>query len=605
MPEKYEPSTKSIESILGFINSGEVAIPEIQRPFVWKPKQVRDLIDSLYNGYPTGYLIISQSPNMRLKDGTLSEGKKIMIDGQQRVTAMMTAILGKEVLNEDFEKKVIKISFNPFAEEGEESFKVLDNAILKDKRWIPDISVFFQNGFSSRKFINAYCEANPEADGDALEEKVTKMTDIKNRNIGVITLGRDLSVDEVTEIFIRINSRGAKLNQADFAMSKIASDEKNEGRLLRKAIDYFSHLAVQPEWYSEMCKDKEFANTEYAKKMEWLKNDAEAIYDPSYSDMLRVAFMYKFNRGKMKDLVSLLSGRDFDTREFKEEIAEKSFKMLKNGVMDYMNEYNFKQFTLAIKDAGFISNKLMNSDLTLDFAYTLYLLLHNSDIDKTQVKRYVQKWYVLTTLTSRYIASPESAMDTDLRRISEKGFCKYLEEIERAELSDVFWNDGLVQNFETTAVNSPYINVYWAAQVRMKDDALFTKNCAVSNLITVIGDVHHIFPKKYLQKNGINEKSKYNQVANYTYLDTPTNIAVGDDAPNSYFSRALRQIQDGCATDETQIGNITSIDDFNQNLHTNCIPATIKDWTYENYDQFLLERRKLMAQKIKEYYEGL
>ena len=465
--------------------------------------------------------------------------------------------------------------------------------------------MFFQNGFSSRKFINAYCEANPEADGDALEEKVTKMTDIKNRNIGVITLGKDLSVDEVTEIFIRINSRGAKLNQADFAMSKIASDEKNEGRLLRKAIDYFSHLAVQPEWYSEMCKDKEFANTEYAKKMEWLKNDTEAIYDPSYSDMLRVAFMYKFNRGKMKDLVSLLSGRDFDIREFKEEIAEKSFKKLKNGVMDYMNEYNFKQFTLAIKDAGFISNKLMNSDLTLDFAYTLYLLLHNSDIDKTQVKRYVQKWYVLTTLTSRYIASPESAMDTDLRRISEKGFCKYLEEIERAELSDVFWNDGLVQNFETTAVNSPYINVYWAAQVRMKDDALFTKNCAVSNLITVIGDVHHIFPKKYLQKNGINEKSKYNQVANYTYLDTPTNIAVGDDAPNSYFSRALRQIQDGCATDETQIGNITSIDDFNQNLHTNCIPATIKDWTYENYDQFLLERRKIMAQKIKEYYEGL
>jgi uncharacterized protein with ParB-like and HNH nuclease domain len=209
MPEKYEPSTKSIESILGFINSGEVAIPEIQRPFVWKPKQVRDLIDSLYNGYPTGYLIISQSPSMRLKDGTLSEGKKIMIDGQQRVTAMMTAILGKEVLNEDFEKKVIKISFNPFAEEGEETFKVLDNAILKDKRWIPDISVFFHNGFSSRKFINAYCEANPEADGDALEEKVTKMTDIKNRNIGVITLGKDLSDDEVTEIFIRINSRGA------------------------------------------------------------------------------------------------------------------------------------------------------------------------------------------------------------------------------------------------------------------------------------------------------------------------------------------------------------------------------------------------------------
>ncbi len=605
MSEKYELSPKTIDSILGFINSGEVAIPEIQRPFVWKPKQVRDLIDSLYNGYPAGYLIISQSPNMRLKDGTLSEGKKIMIDGQQRVTAMMTAILGKEVLNEDFEKKTIKISFNPFAEEGEETFKVQDNAILKDKKWIPDISVVFQADFDSFDFVEKYCEINSDVKKSDFNKKIQQLLAIKTRSIGIITLNKDLSVDEVTEIFIRINSRGAKLNQADFAMSKIASDEKNEGRLLRKAIDYFSHLAVQPEWYAEMCKDAEFAGTEYAKKMEWLKNDTEAIYDPSYSDMLRVAFMYKFNRGKMKDLVALLSGRDFETREFKEEIAEESFKNLKDGVMDYMNEYNFKQFTLAIKDAGFISNKLMNSDLTLDFAYTLYLLLHNSDVDKTQVKRYVQKWYVLTTLTSRYIASPESAMDLDLRRISEKGFCNYLEEIERAELSDVFWNDGLVQNFETTAVNSPYINVYWAAQVRMKDDALFTKNCAVSNLISVIGDVHHIFPKKYLQKNGISEKTKYNQVANYTYLDTPTNIAVGDDAPNVYFTRALDQIQNGCPAGEKQIGNIATVNEFNQNLATNCIPAAIKDWTYENYDQFLLERRKLMAQKIREYYEGL
>ena len=162
MAEKYQSSNLSVEQILGLIKSNEIAIPEIQRPFVWKPKQVRDLIDSLYTGYPTGYIIISQSPNMRLKDGKLSEGKKIMIDGQQRITALMTAIVGLEVINADFEKQRIKIAFNPFAEDDEERFKVQDNAILKDKKWMADIAVLFHHNFNMWEFVNEYCSKNPE-----------------------------------------------------------------------------------------------------------------------------------------------------------------------------------------------------------------------------------------------------------------------------------------------------------------------------------------------------------------------------------------------------------------------------------------------------------
>ena len=145
MTEKYNASNISLDQILNYIKSEEIAIPEIQRPFVWKPRQVRDLIDSLYKGYPTGYLIISQSPDMKLKDGTLSLGKKIMIDGQQRVTALMTAIAGLKVLTSNFKKRRIKIAFNPQASEEseEEIFKVQDNAILKDKKWIADIAELF------------------------------------------------------------------------------------------------------------------------------------------------------------------------------------------------------------------------------------------------------------------------------------------------------------------------------------------------------------------------------------------------------------------------------------------------------------------------------
>lgn len=251
MAEKYTVSTLSVETVLGFIKSGQIAIPEIQRPFVWKAKQVRDLMDSLYTGYPTGYLIISQNPDMKLKDGSLAVGKKIMIDGQQRTTALMTAIAGLEVITENFGKRRYKISFNPLLPEEteEERFKVQDNATIKDKRWIADIADIFSTDFDQYNFIEEYRKNNPEVSGSVINNAIMKLLRIKSCQIGVITLDKDLTIDEVTEIFIRINSQGAKLNQSDFAMSKIAANVSYGGNMLRKGIDYFSHLAAQPDWY--------------------------------------------------------------------------------------------------------------------------------------------------------------------------------------------------------------------------------------------------------------------------------------------------------------------------------------------------------------------
>ena len=103
--EKYTPNSVSVGAILGLISGGDIAIPEIQRPFVWKKIQVRDLLDSLYKGYPTGYLIIWKNPDVKLKDGKISAGKKILIDGQQRVTALMTAIAGIPVTNSNYKKE--------------------------------------------------------------------------------------------------------------------------------------------------------------------------------------------------------------------------------------------------------------------------------------------------------------------------------------------------------------------------------------------------------------------------------------------------------------------------------------------------------------------
>ena len=603
MVNKYSVAQYSVDNILGFINSGEISIPEIQRPFVWKPKNVRDLIDSLYNGYPTGYLIIWQNPTVRLKDGREAGGTKILIDGQQRVTALMTALAGQQILTEDYEQKAYKIAFNPLAKDDEERFAVQTPAHVKSKNWIPDISVVFKPDFSSYSYIQEYMNNNPDASSDIVSKAIQKLLDIRTCQMGTIILVPDLDINEVTEIFVRINSQGKRLNEADFAMSKIAADSKYGGNILRKAIDYFCHLAVDPNFYEKLsATDDEFMKSEFASLLKWLKDDKEAIYDPEYNDMLRVCLMHKFGRGKLGDLVSLLSGRDFETRTYKEEIADESFAKLTTGVKNFMNEYNFKNFVLAIKGCGFISEKLLNSQMTLDFAYTLYLLLSNSkDIDKIEIKRLVQKWFIMSTLTSRYIGSPESQMDKDLRSIAAKGFKEYFKEVEEAELSETFWTVGLVQNLETSSINSPYFNTYIAAQVWNAEASLFSNTTKVADLISVMGDVHHIFPKEYLKQNGYEDKAKYNQVANYTYLDTGVNISIGKKAPNEYFAQAKEQ----CLNGQCCIGTILNEYDLMNNLKINCIPEGIYTMQAGDYETFLQERRKMMAEKIKNYYYSI
>ena len=307
--QKYAVNQHLIETIVSWVKSGEIAIPEIQRPFVWNGAKVRDLMDSLYQGYPVGYIIAWRNPSVRLKDGTFAEGKKILIDGQQRVTALRAAIAGEAVVNQDYKKVKIRIAFHPI----EERFEVANPAIDKDKSWFKDIAPIINGELKPHKIVPAYIDANPNTDEDVIYERLDKLSDIIKKQVGLIELSHDLDIETVTEIFIRINSKGVVLSQADFVMSKIAANDEFDGHTLRKAIDYFCHLAMAPEFYSQIeTNDTAFAKTDYFTAMRWLRNENDDLYDPSYSDMLRVAFTTRFNRGRLSDLVGLLSGRNFE-----------------------------------------------------------------------------------------------------------------------------------------------------------------------------------------------------------------------------------------------------------------------------------------------------
>ncbi len=375
--QKYSVNQHLIEIILSWVKSGEIAIPEIQRPFVWDATKVRNLMDSLYQGFPIGYLISWRNPTVRLKDGSVSEGKKILIDGQQRVTAMTAAILGQQIIDKDYRKKRIKIAFHPI----DERFEVFNPAIEKDVSWIPDIAPIIQGDQSLLKLIRDYCAHNPQVSEEQMEKTIERLRGITKRQIGVIELSGDLDIDTVTEIFVRINSEGVVLSQADFAMSKIASNETYNGSELRKCIDYFCHLAIMPEFYNQLHEvDKEFVNNDYFGHMNWLKNEKDDLYDPDYKDVLRVIFTNEFGRGKLADLVGLLSGRNFETRTYEERIIEDTFSRLKKSLLDFMNETSFKRFLMIIRSTGFIDKEMIRSKNSLNFAYTLYLALRKKKL---------------------------------------------------------------------------------------------------------------------------------------------------------------------------------------------------------------------------------
>lgn len=595
---KFEVNNVSVSTLLGYVKDGTIAIPEIQRPFVWDTTQVRDLIDSLYREYPVGYIITWKSPDVKLKDGTSSEGKQILIDGQQRVTALTAALLGQEVLDDNYKKRKIKIAFNIQTEE----FQTNNPAIEKQEEWISDISEFMRDDFNTFDFISEYSKKFG-MDANIVSNRVTKLRSIKNVSIGRIELGSALDIDVVTEIFVRINSKGVVLSQADFAMSKISVNEEYNGNDIRKAIDYFCHFAKTPVDFDNIKEnDKDFSSKDIFNKITWIKDNNDDLYLPSYVDVLRVAFTYKFKRGKLQDLVSLLSGRDFETREYREDVVAESYSKLYDGVRQFVNQSNFERYVMILKSAGIIDGDLVRSQNVLNFGYILYLLLREKNVSPDKIETLVRRWVIMSIITQRYTSSPESQFDLDIRRLNEsEDIIKYIKDEEERRLGDTFWDNILVENFNTSVASSPYWKTFIIAQIKLNNRAFLSKDIDVRTLIEGRGDVHHIFPKDYLQKNGKDNRSIYNQIANFAMLQTEVNIQIGKKAPNDY----MKSIIDQCNGQENKYGAINSLDDLYKNMEENCIPRSFIDMTIDNYEDFLKERRKLMAQKLKQYYESL
>ena len=206
----------------------------------------------------------------------------------------------------------------------------------------------------------------------------------------------------------------------------------------------------------------------------------------------------------------------------------------------------------------------------------------------------------MSVLTGRYTGSPETAFGLDIRNIDEQNAHSYLNAVERAELSDAFWNVGLPQQIDTSVASSPYFNVFLASQVKGNHKGFLSSDHTVLNLIEGLSHIHHVFPRGYLKANGLS-RNRYNQIANYVVMQSEINIAISDHPPASYF----RALWNQCKNGTPQYGGITNAEQLRTNLAVHCIPQGMDQASVQDYDKFLQQRRILMANKMRAYYKTL
>lgn len=499
-------------------------------------------------------------------------------------------------MNKQYKFDRIRIAFNPTTERFETTTPIL----AKDPAWVSDVHEVF-TAASTMRFVRDYLAANPDADEDVVERNFERLMGIKHAQIGIITLADGLEIEEVTEIFVRINSKGVPLSSADFVMSKISAYGER-GRNLRKYIDYFSHLAVAPHAIADIGNDAEFAASGHLSRILWLKSDTEDLYDPSYVDVIRVISLVGFGRGRMSAVVSELSGRDPDTRQLSADLVPKAYDKVENALNQIVNEHNFKQFLMTIKSTGFIDRTMLVARNAVNFAYALYLSLRaDPQVMESEAKRIVRRWFVLTVLTNRASGSFETTFEADMKRIAQSNAAEVLKHLESTELSDAFWEVELPSLLNTSSIRSPYFQTFLASQVAAGAKGFLSKDISVQAMLEQRGDIHHLVPKEYLRTHGVNDRQDYNQVANFSLTETPINIRIGKRSPADYMGEVEAQIAGGPNT----LGEIASREQLLANLAANAVPATIASVTSVDYESFLQQRRILMAAAIRKYYDRL
>ena len=393
----------TLGGLIDQIAMGTIGLPDIQRPFVWKNTKVRNLFDSMYQGYPVGYLLFWENAGVEGGRVIGTDTKQrppqlLIVDGQQRLTSLYAVIKGVPVVRENYESEKIEIAFNPLLGK----FEVADAAIRRNKLYIPNISVIWDEKTDIFELVDNYLKALTTDREITDEERITirrafsKLQNLINYPFTALVLSPNISEEQVSEVFVRINSEGKTLNQADFILT-LMSVFWDEGRA---QLEDFCRRARKP--------------------VKGEPSPYNHFIEPDPDQLLRVSVGLGFRRARLQYVYSILRGKDLETEQFSPERREAQFEVLKQAQAKVLNLQYWHDFMKAIIQAGFRSGQLISSQNNLLFAYILYLMGRTEfAVDEFKLRNLIARWFFMTALTGRYSTSPESRMEFDLARFRE------------------------------------------------------------------------------------------------------------------------------------------------------------------------------------------
>ena len=571
-----------LKKLVEDISMGEIGLPDIQRPFVWSMTKVRDLFDSMYRGFPIGYLLFWENGSSDTHR-TIGAGPKqkvarlLIVDGQQRLTSLYAVMKAVPVITKNFKSQRIKIAFHPLSEK----FEVSNAAIEKDAEWIPDISILWQPDTKphafKRKFLEKLGKRRPltAEEEDIIHERIDRLIKLEEYPLTALEISSSVDEDKVSEIFVRINSKGEALNQANFILT-LMSVFWDEGR---KELEEFCRRSKAPSPGGSPSPFNHYLR-------------------PNPDQLLRVSVALGFRRARLEHVYSLLRGKDLETRQFSDEQRVKQFALLQEAQAYTLDLQNWHEFFKVLKRAGYPSDQLISSQMAVLYTYALWLIgKRDFKVDLYRLREVMARWFFMATLTGRYTSSPEARFEQDMALLRGANraddFVRILDEQISAVLTKDYWEVTLPNELETAAARNTAQFAYYAALCLLEARVLYSK-MKVSELLDPTTKAkktalerHHLFPRKYLQRIGVREKRLINQVANYALVEWSDNIKISDRAPRDY----VPELEERFASDELQ-----------QMYDWHGLPS---NWYELDYKDFLKERRRRVALIIKSGFERL
>jgi hypothetical protein len=560
-----------IHTLVDMYKRGELRLPEIQRHYVWRATRVRDLLDSLYRGYPSGSILMWETDepvptrNFAIdQDNTAFAGRKLLLDGQQRLTSL-TAVLNGDPVNVRGRKRPIEILFNLKHPDGppseavevesdEQSFLTPDDEVSDEGEDNGDTDQVIMDRLNKRTFVvsSRNLQSQPHwisvSDvfrlGDTAllaqagirslddprfpkyQERLNKLKQVRDYQYVVHVLERGMSYEEVTEIFVRVNSLGAKLRSSDLALAQMTSRWPN---LLKELEDF-----------QEECEQSSFSI--------------------DLGQLVRAIVVFATKQCLFRTVATIPI-----------ESLKEGWEEAKEGLRFAIN---FMRTNVGIEDESLLSSPM--------FMLTVAAVSRVKKNQLTQEEQcHLMHWLLVANARGRYSrGSTETLLNEDLNVIFRTGEFKGLLQTLMRQFGRLTIEP---EDLASRGANSPLFSL---AYLTLKDAGAKDWHSGLGISLTHQGKLHfiqwhHIIPKSLLKQHGY-ETGETNEVANMAFITGETNRRISNKNPELYLEEIVsRQGEEA--------------------LTAQCVPLNRDLWKLERYREFLDARRTAIATRMNEF----